>query len=209
MILVLEATSSETFFFSQPRTATWTSCACWGDATLPVPIAHTGSYATTILSQLGTASENTNNLLLLIEFRHVWEQERVIKENTRVLPANAFSCAKQTSNVLPASLSSSFSPIQAITPRPSLNAYAAFFPINYGFVENRANMFSQPFLSNSPVLIKCFILLTSSFSPMTCLRSECPRMTHLQPRSLSCSTLYGKTGNFEIQTRFIYYTGKS
>uniref|UniRef100_A0A2P2L0Q0 Triosephosphate isomeraseic-like n=1 Tax=Rhizophora mucronata TaxID=61149 RepID=A0A2P2L0Q0_RHIMU len=58
---VFEATSVETFVLSQSRTATCTSCACWGVATLPVPIAQTGSYAITILSQLGTASANAFN----------------------------------------------------------------------------------------------------------------------------------------------------
>ncbi|KAF5756255.1 hypothetical protein HanXRQr2_Chr17g0812481 [Helianthus annuus] len=44
--------------------------------------------------------------------------------------AHAFSCLKQTSKVLPASLSSNSSPMQAITPRFWPKAYAAFFPIN-------------------------------------------------------------------------------
>lgn len=64
MIRVLDATSADTFLASQSRTATCTSWACSGEATLPVPIAHTGSYAITMLSQLGTASVNYKGCIL-------------------------------------------------------------------------------------------------------------------------------------------------
>jgi hypothetical protein len=51
MMRVLAATAGLTLLCSQPRSFACTSCACAGVATLPVPIAHTGSYATTTLLQ--------------------------------------------------------------------------------------------------------------------------------------------------------------
>jgi hypothetical protein len=51
IILVLSATLSLTSFFNHPLIAAWTSWACLVVATLPVPIAHIGSYAMTILDQ--------------------------------------------------------------------------------------------------------------------------------------------------------------
>lgn len=59
------ATSAETLFLSQSRSAACTSWACSGVATLPVPIAHTGSYAMTTLSQLGIASAHDGDCLSL------------------------------------------------------------------------------------------------------------------------------------------------
>ncbi len=51
MIRTDSATAAETFVFSHERSTACTSWAWAGDAVLPVPMAHTGSYATTILSQ--------------------------------------------------------------------------------------------------------------------------------------------------------------
>jgi len=70
MIRVLDATSAETLFLSQSRRATCTSWACSGEATLPVPMAHTGSYAITMLSQLGTTSVHNGYKLKWM----VWKQ---------------------------------------------------------------------------------------------------------------------------------------
>jgi hypothetical protein len=55
-ILVSSAAFSDTFSLSQARMAAWTSWACAVVATFPVPMAHTGSYAITILLQSLTSS---------------------------------------------------------------------------------------------------------------------------------------------------------
>ncbi len=47
------------------------------------------------------------------------------------IPAMNLVCAKTTFSVIPASLSSSFSPMQAITPKPFSRAWATFCPISY------------------------------------------------------------------------------
>jgi hypothetical protein len=49
------ATAGDTLLCSHDRSLACTSCACAGVATLPVPMAHTGSYATTTLVQSLTA----------------------------------------------------------------------------------------------------------------------------------------------------------
>ena len=49
MIRVLSATAVETAVERYTRMSACASCACAGVATLPVPMAQTGSYATTIL----------------------------------------------------------------------------------------------------------------------------------------------------------------
>lgn len=138
---VLDATSSDTFFLSQSRTDTWTSWACWGVATLPVPMAQTGSYAITISSQPGTLSAHrkihkrkTHHSVWHINRRNFLRKQPIFyfhQGEKKNLPANAFNCWKQTSKVFPASLSSSFSPIQAMTLSFWSKAYAAFFPINW------------------------------------------------------------------------------
>ena len=51
MMRVFSATDTDTCSASQLRSTACTSCACSEDAVRPVPIAHTGSYAMTTLSQ--------------------------------------------------------------------------------------------------------------------------------------------------------------
>lgn len=48
-IRIFSATCGLTFLSNQPRRALCTSCACSGVAVFPVPMAQTGSYATTTL----------------------------------------------------------------------------------------------------------------------------------------------------------------
>ena len=50
---MFEAISAEPIFSTSSRIAAHTSCASSGVATLPVPIAHTGSYAITIFFSSG------------------------------------------------------------------------------------------------------------------------------------------------------------
>ena len=71
--------------------AACTSCACAGVATLPVPIAQTGSYAMTTFAQSAGESSLTA----------------------------ASVCARQTFSVSPASRSCSVSPMQKMTLRPA------------------------------------------------------------------------------------------
>lgn len=84
------ATSAETLFLSQSRRAACTSWACSGVATLPVPIAQTGSYAMTTLSQLGIASAqdggcwSLNTVVLfsqynLIDCYRSWEKKHQLE----------------------------------------------------------------------------------------------------------------------------------
>ena len=54
MMRVASATAGDTLDASHERSLACTSCAWAGEATLPVPMAHTGSYATTTLDQSGT-----------------------------------------------------------------------------------------------------------------------------------------------------------
>ena len=49
MMRVLSATEAETAEERYARMSAWVSCACAEVATLPVPMAQTGSYAITIL----------------------------------------------------------------------------------------------------------------------------------------------------------------
>lgn len=114
---VASATAAETFSDSHLRISECTSWAwskdnrcdylmypfptsifftCWGVATLPVPIAHTGSYATTTLLQSWICSFNAAN------------------------------CRKTTCVVWPDSRSSNFSPQQKMTFSPALRATAVF-----------------------------------------------------------------------------------
>ena len=97
MMRVEAATGAETVARKE-RSFACTSCACAGDATLPVPMAHTGSYATTILPQsaAGTAA------------------------------AMALSCRSTTSIVLPASRSAPVSPMHAIAVSPASTTALTF-----------------------------------------------------------------------------------
>lgn len=88
---------------------------CWGVAVLPVPIAQTGSYAITTFFHSPT------------------------------LAAIAFTCWKTTASVCPASRSSNFSPMQAITLRPLSRAWATFSAINYRIsgIKNGSNIYKK------------------------------------------------------------------
>ena len=98
MMRVDAATAGDTLDDSQLRSAACTSCACAGVATLPVPIAHTGSYAITTSFHAAAGSAL----------------------------AYAASCADTTDTVVPASRSPSVSPRHAITRRPAATPAAAF-----------------------------------------------------------------------------------
>jgi hypothetical protein len=97
MMRVDSATSPDTCALSHPRSAACTSCACSLVATLPVPMAHTGSYATTMRAH--SAGVTT--------------------------AASAAICRNTTSVVCPASRSASVSPMQNTTLRPVSSATCA------------------------------------------------------------------------------------
>mmetsp|Transcript_27192 Transcript_27192/g.37499 ORF Transcript_27192/g.37499 Transcript_27192/m.37499 type:complete len:235 (-) Transcript_27192:177-881(-) len=126
-----EAMAGEIFLLSQTRIPACTSCASSGVATLPVPIAQIGSYAITIFDQ--SSSER--------------------------LSLMACSSVVQTSRVLPASLCSKLSPMQAITFKPLSTAYFTLVPTHL------------------------------SDSLRSWRRSECPSITQLTPKSRSISAL--------------------
>jgi hypothetical protein len=94
MMRVAAATSADTLAASHPRSAACTSCACAADATLPVPIAHTGSYATTMDAQPPAGTDGATAA--------IWRYT--------------------TSSVCPASRSVSNSPTHRITERPASSA---------------------------------------------------------------------------------------
>jgi hypothetical protein len=57
-----------------------------------------------------------------------------VNKSNNCVPAIAFSCLKTTSSVLPASLSSSFSPMHGNTFNPEANACLTFSPINLNYI---------------------------------------------------------------------------
>ena len=91
---MLEATSGDTLVFNQSRMAAWTSWACSGVATFPVPIAQTGSYAITTSAQFEILSESRYILhiyqhLKLNQWSTVLSQEALISfcKNQEISPA--------------------------------------------------------------------------------------------------------------------------
>ena len=75
MILVSSAAAVLTSSASHFLMAAWTSCACSVVATLPVPMAHTGSYAMTILDQSLVFSLTAANwcvTTLIVSFASRW-----------------------------------------------------------------------------------------------------------------------------------------
>mmetsp|Transcript_75098 Transcript_75098/g.218012 ORF Transcript_75098/g.218012 Transcript_75098/m.218012 type:complete len:210 (+) Transcript_75098:163-792(+) len=99
-IRMLSATSADTADFKYARIAACVSCAWSGVATLPVPIAQTGSYAITTLDQSLTFV--------------------VMADNWRLF----------TSSVLPASRSSKVSPMQNTTFKPASWHFAIFSAVS-------------------------------------------------------------------------------
>mmetsp|Transcript_60493 Transcript_60493/g.162955 ORF Transcript_60493/g.162955 Transcript_60493/m.162955 type:complete len:252 (-) Transcript_60493:184-939(-) len=115
------------------RTWKCVSCACMGDATTPVPMAHTGSYAMEILDQ---------SMSVLIA---------------------AFNCRAQMSTVTPVCLSCSVSPMAIITFMPAFKPSSTLIavsssvsPYSTHFVPKSASwpMKTSPVRAHSPDLLK-------------------------------------------------------
>lgn len=102
--------------------------------------------------------------------------------------------ANTTSSVVPASLSSSFSPMQAITLRSLSKQWATFWPISCKGDHIIANQRQtrHNWIQPKKKTYKIYVFRTSSLSPKTCRLSECPRITQSTPQSLIIAGLQGK-----------------
>ena len=117
-------------------------CASWAWsllATLPVPMAHTGSYAITILSDKSFRSCN---------------------------PFRVYNYFSNTSKVEPDSLSSKVSPMQSTTLNPSAKKESNFYPINSSdspnnFLLSECPNRVQPIFKS----LKCFKLVSPVNAP--------------------------------------------
>mmetsp|Transcript_68320 Transcript_68320/g.195976 ORF Transcript_68320/g.195976 Transcript_68320/m.195976 type:complete len:255 (-) Transcript_68320:193-957(-) len=96
------------------RTWKCVSCACMGDATTPVPMAHTGSYAMEILDQ---------SMSVLIA---------------------AFNCRAQTSTVTPVCRSCSVSPMASITFMPAFKPSSTLIAVSSSVSPYRARRSECP-----------------------------------------------------------------
>ena len=174
MILTELATASDTFFFSQPLSFSWTSCACnstqkthimmvynkkknlfffkiISSGFLYLPAAGRRScrcqWPTQAHRRARPCSSPSHCLwkrrVIRLEFRKMsdflhtlacanfpWREHSDSLMNLCHVPAMTLVWLKTTFSVMPPSLSSSFSPMQAMTPRPDSRAWAVFWPMS-------------------------------------------------------------------------------
>mmetsp|Transcript_21144 Transcript_21144/g.48323 ORF Transcript_21144/g.48323 Transcript_21144/m.48323 type:complete len:222 (-) Transcript_21144:316-981(-) len=154
---------------------TWkcASWACKGVATTPVPMAHTGSYAITILDQSLT------------------------------LGITAFICFSQTSPVFPALRSSRSSPMQNMTFRPFLSASSTFVAQSSSVSPKSDRRSEWPTITHlSPRSSTMFMVTSPVKAPSPVLLAFCtPMAIELPPAAFTAEAMWMAGGKITVSTR--------